>query len=95
MNKYKLYYETQRFIEPLMTGKALTDQYIAHCSKSIFRFIANSKDLQMIFAGMSLKTLYRNEQEIDAWIEWNGKRLTYDFLYYNIINIILNYKETE
>jgi len=85
MNIMTAKYQLRKFIDEIMTGKALTDEYIAHCSKSIFEFIRNHKELQEIYKGMTLSTLYENNIEKEHWINWNGRRLTADDLYYKLV----------
>ena len=85
MNIMTAKYKLRKFIDEIMTGKALTNEYISHCSKSIFEFIRNHKELQEIYKGMTLSTLYENNIEKEHWINWNGRRLTADDLYYKLV----------
>ncbi len=85
MNIITAKYKLRKFIDEIMTGKALTNECISHCSKSIFEFIRNYKELQEIYKGMTLSTLYENNIEKEYWINWKGRRLTADDLYYKLV----------
>ncbi len=49
MNIITAKYKLRKFIDEIMIGKALTNECISHCSKSIFEFIKNDKELQEIY----------------------------------------------
>lgn len=85
MNIITAKYKLRKFIDEIMTGKALTNECISHCSKIIFEFIRNYKELQEIYKGMTLSTLYENNIEKEYWINWKGRRLTADDLYYKLV----------
>jgi len=85
MNIITAKYKLRKFIDEIMRGKALTNECISHCSKSIFEFIKNDKELQEIYKGMTLSTLYENNIEKEHWINWKRRRLTADDLYYKLV----------
>lgn len=86
MDVVKSELKLRQFIDRLMTGKPLTEEFVSHCSKSIFEFIKNDKDLKLIYSGMTLSTKYVNGVEKEHWIEFTGKRLTAGDLYYKLCN---------
>lgn len=80
VSKYKL----KKFIDTLIIGKLLTEEHVSHCSKSIFEFIRNNKELQEIFKGMTLSERSENNIVKEYWINLSGKRLSIDNLLFLI-----------